>query len=55
MAKGRSEIDTMIEDIRRAISRCGEPEKMVYEALMSEAEGWKMRLEELEAEEQDPE
>jgi hypothetical protein len=41
----------MIEQVRAIIARCDASEKDAYEALLEEAEGWKMRLEELEDEE----
>ena len=51
-AKSRQEpdpISLMLDDVRAAIGRCRNvPEKDVYEALCAEADGWKMRLEELE-------
>jgi hypothetical protein len=48
----RSEaIKKMLNEIRQAIGRCNEPEREVMEELMGEAEGWKMRLEELDEEE----
>ena len=43
-------IELMLEEVRSAISRCTAYEKSVYEAMCSEADGWKMRLEELESE-----
>ena len=46
-----SDIKTMLEEIRQAMARCTAPEKAVFEALTAEAEGWNMRLEELEDEE----
>ena len=47
-------IAIMLEQIREAIATTEVPEKMVFEALVDESEGWRMRLEELEAEEDDP-
>lgn len=41
-------IAKMLNEIRRSISRCTATERDTYEALVEEAEGWKMRLEELE-------
>lgn len=43
----------MIEQIRTIISKCTDSEKATYEALVDEASGWEMRLEELEDEEGD--
>lgn len=40
-------IRRMLDEIRGAIGRCSASEKDTYEALATEAEGWKMRLEEL--------
>jgi hypothetical protein len=55
MAKKRAELsdlDKMLNEVRGAIARYGRlPEKEVYEALAEEAEGWRMRLEELNDEE----
>lgn len=45
-------IDAMLEAIRQAVSRCTASERDTFEALVVEAEGWKMRLEELEAEDE---
>lgn len=39
----------VLEGIRQLISRHIGSERELYEELMSEAEGWNMRLEELEA------
>ena len=51
-----SEIKQMLDEIRKAISRCrGPSEREVYEELMAEAEGWRMRLEELDNEEDETE
>jgi hypothetical protein len=42
------DIDRMLNEVRRVIARYGHlPKRDVYESLCSEAEGWKMRLEEL--------
>lgn len=49
----KSKIEIMLDKIRAAMAECDLPEKEVYEALCSEAEGWQMRLEEIEAEEDD--
>jgi len=43
-------VRTMIERIREIIAKSDGTEKETYEALMEEADGWKMRLEELEDE-----
>ena len=48
-------IKKMLDEIRQAIGRCNEPERVVMEELMGEAEGWKMRLEELDEEAEDEE
>lgn len=36
--------DFMLEEIRSAMARCRATEKETYEALVVEAEGWRMRL-----------
>jgi hypothetical protein len=46
-------IQHMLDEIRAAMGRCTAPEKECYDALVTEAAGWKMRLEELEAESED--
>lgn len=56
MSKKRSPaqraIDVMLEGVRDAVGRCrGTSEREVLEALLAEAEGWKMRLREVEQEE----
>lgn len=44
--------EQMLIEIRSLIAKCRAPEREVYEALCSEADGWEMRLQELdEAEE----
>jgi len=43
-------IKKMLEEIRRIIGQCTASEKETYEALVDEAAGWEMRLEELEEE-----
>lgn len=43
-----AKVKMMLEKIRRVIAACNAPEKMVMEALCGEAEGWEMRLAELE-------
>lgn len=45
-------VKKMLDEIRRAISQCTAGEKESYEALVDEASGWEMQLEELEAEEE---
>lgn len=37
----------MIDEIRRITCQCAAPEKDLLEALCSDADGWKMRLEEI--------
>lgn len=49
MVKGTTE--EMLSRIRDAIRQCHCDECAVYAALVEEAESWKMRLEELEEEE----
>ena len=49
MAKRKpGSVDAMLDEIRAAMARCTAPERAVYEAVCSEAEGWEMRLQELE-------
>jgi hypothetical protein len=43
-------INKMLQRIRAAIRESNAPEKEVLEALIEEAECWRMRLEELESE-----
>lgn len=38
----------ILEQVREIVSQSTCDEKELYEELMAEAEGWKMRLEELE-------
>ena len=45
----------MLEKIRDIIAQCDVPEEDVYSALVGESFGWRMRLEELEHEEEDDE
>jgi hypothetical protein len=45
------EISKMMEKIRNTIAECKADEKAVLEELVAEAEGWNMRLEEIEQEE----
>jgi hypothetical protein len=47
-------VEQVLQQVRDAISESDRSisEKDLYEALVAEAEGWKMRLEELEAEEE---
>jgi hypothetical protein len=47
----KSEIDILLDKIRKAMAECNAPELEMLEALVSEADGWEMRLEELEEEE----
>jgi hypothetical protein len=42
-----------LNEIRRIMSRCNASEKELYEALCEEAEGWQMRLQELQEEDED--
>jgi hypothetical protein len=46
-------IEQMLDQIRSVMAKCKAPEKEVYEALCCEAEGWEMRLRELEDGEDD--
>jgi hypothetical protein len=46
------DISEMLTQIRRAIQRCDANERELYEALVAEAEGWRMRLEELDEEDE---
>lgn len=48
-------IDQMLDQIRGIIAKCSGSEEEVYTALVSEAEGWEMRLQELENELNDEE
>lgn len=41
-------IEAMLEKIRDAVAACKASEVDILDALVSEAEGWKMRLEEME-------
>lgn len=41
----------MIDKIRIIVGNCTDPELECYEALMEEADGWQMRLDELNDEE----
>jgi hypothetical protein len=43
----------MLDEIRQAVGRCNEPEKEVLEELISEADGWQMRLDELNEEDEE--
>lgn len=49
----KKQIKEMLEKVRKAISECKAPEKDMYEELVAEAEGWNMRLQEIEEEEKD--
>lgn len=45
--------DELVEALHRVLAQFSDiPEREMYEELMAMAEGWKMRLEELEDEEQ---
>jgi hypothetical protein len=46
-------IKRMLDEFRASIRRCSASERAVYEALVEEAEGWKMRLDELEEEDEE--
>lgn len=43
----------MIDEIRKIVGRCTASEAACLEALLEEAEGWRMRLEELDEEEKE--
>ncbi len=43
----------VIDEIRKLMARCTDSEKELYEALVDEASGWEMRLQELEREDED--
>ena len=43
----------VLEEIRRVMSRHKGSERDLYEELVTEAEGWEMRLQELDAEEEE--
>lgn len=45
-------IEQTLDKIRDAISQCDASEKDLFEALDCEAEGWRMRLQELEDEDE---
>ena len=53
----RPEIKKMLDKIRQAVGETSQAcsEKEVLEELVVEADGWNMRLEEIEAEEKDTE
>jgi len=45
----KKRLDAMLDEVRAVIVRYGDlPERDVYQALAVEAEGWEMRLQELE-------
>ncbi len=44
-------IQEMLKEINRIIAKCEASEKDTYEALVAESEGWSMRLDEIEEEE----
>lgn len=43
----------VLRDVRAAIAKSTLPERELYEALVGEAEGWRMRLEELDDEDEE--
>lgn len=48
----KTDVEKMVDAIRGVIAEWAHlPEKEVYEALVGEAEGWEMRLAELEDDE----
>lgn len=49
----KATIQRMLDNMRSAIGQCPESDKEVLEAILDEAEGWKMRLEELDDEVED--
>jgi hypothetical protein len=52
----KSDMDRMLEEVRGVVARYVHlPEKDVYEVLVAEAEGWEMRLRELEDEQNETE
>jgi hypothetical protein len=46
-------VEKVIDQLRKAMAKCNAPEKALYEALVEESEWWKIRLKELEAEDED--
>ena len=50
--KAERSTDAMLRDIRAVLAKYANtiPEKAMYEELLAESDGWKMRLEELEEE-----
>ena len=48
----KSKIETMLDKVRQAMADCDASEKDVMKAMVVESEGWKMRLEEIEQEEE---
>ena len=46
-------IKQVIDEIRKIMAKHDGPEKELYEELVAEAAGWSMRLQEIEAEEED--
>lgn len=46
----KAAIEKLLREINDAIGRCKASELETYKALVNEAEGWSMRLEELERE-----
>lgn len=53
MAKRKSPVDQMLDEIRALVANYAEKmtESAMYEALVEESTGWKMRLEELDDDE----
>ena len=45
-------IEAMLKAIRQAIGKCTASEREMLEELQCESEGWRMRLEELDEEEE---
>lgn len=43
----------IVNQLRRLMALCTDSEYTLYDALTEEAEGWKMRLDELEEEQDD--
>ena len=44
-------IPEMLKQIRQIIAKCDASEREIYEELDAEAEGWRMRLDELDDDE----
>ena len=47
-AADKKSIQRMLDDVRRAMGQCSASEKDTLEAVLSEADGWKDRLRELD-------